>query len=370
MTETLILHVGHGKTGTSYIQSALAVNQERLAAAGITYPAHVAFDKAIKGLTSAGNGRLLHQPDFSLDPGTTTLLSNEGLFMTLSQDDAFERQVLARTGAVRVILYTRDILEMLISSWGQGIKRGGRVETFDEYARQLRDPHVRHLPWWIEAASRYGFELTLRNYSRHKSNILETFFADVMAGRDGTFEPLKPASERVNRSLTGLEYELQRVLNKVNPAGAAQVSDAMVNELPDVKSHRPRITAETYELLEAHYWPILKEINAHMPVGEALELGAAEDFVASDGLDPQYHFSNPQLEVTAAAIRSSMLGLTLQKDDVDRLRDTAMRIERREELGLEDGLFLMRLALAARPNGPAIRKKVEAWEKALRLSEN
>ena len=55
----LILHIGHRKTGSSAIQSWLAVNGASLGGAGFAYPEHASFSEAQKGRVTQGNGRLI-----------------------------------------------------------------------------------------------------------------------------------------------------------------------------------------------------------------------------------------------------------------------------------------------------------------------
>ena len=50
------LHIGHGKTGTSYMQAALAISQDALLEAGYYYPLpEHSRDKAMRGETTSGN---------------------------------------------------------------------------------------------------------------------------------------------------------------------------------------------------------------------------------------------------------------------------------------------------------------------------
>ena len=52
----LFLHIGHGKTGTSAIQSSLAIASERLAALGIEYPIDTKLrDRASQLEITSGN---------------------------------------------------------------------------------------------------------------------------------------------------------------------------------------------------------------------------------------------------------------------------------------------------------------------------
>ena len=52
--QNIILHIGHGKTGSSYIQSSLALSVGRLREAGIEYPEVTPLTSAKQGGISSG----------------------------------------------------------------------------------------------------------------------------------------------------------------------------------------------------------------------------------------------------------------------------------------------------------------------------
>ena len=63
----LIVHVGHGKTGSSFLQSIFALNSDRMAQLGILYPEHISNAMARRGHITSGNGNiLLETNEFSL----------------------------------------------------------------------------------------------------------------------------------------------------------------------------------------------------------------------------------------------------------------------------------------------------------------
>ncbi len=53
--KNLYLHIGHGKTGSSSLQTFLALNKDNLKEYGIFYPEHVSFSNAEKGFITSGN---------------------------------------------------------------------------------------------------------------------------------------------------------------------------------------------------------------------------------------------------------------------------------------------------------------------------
>ena len=90
----LILHVGHGKTGSSWLQSWLAINRSILASKFYVRYIINSSDPSLKGYFSMGNshiiepylyGKVLHSTDLidGLDPQGSLLFSGEKLIKIL-----------------------------------------------------------------------------------------------------------------------------------------------------------------------------------------------------------------------------------------------------------------------------------------------
>ena len=61
---------------------------------------------------------------------------------------------------------------------------------------------------------------------------------------------------------------------------------------------------------------------------------------------------------------------SLTEEQMNSLRDIALRIFDHKSDSIEDALALMKIALSHRPNGPLIKYKVEQWSAILKSSEN
>ena len=124
--KTIVLHIGHGKTGSSYLQSCLALNRDKLLALGIDYPWHRSFAKATAGSISSGNGAnfLKYLPDLNAE-SEIVVFSSEFLFANLLASTQFKDLLNSEKYRIEVLLYTRNLFEMKFSSWGQAVKRGG-----------------------------------------------------------------------------------------------------------------------------------------------------------------------------------------------------------------------------------------------------
>ena len=87
---TLFLHIGQGKTGSSFLLAAFAASADALLEAGIRYPADAGgHERAVSGGITSGNGVLL----------TEALADEERLAALLADGDgadlAFSREQLS-----------------------------------------------------------------------------------------------------------------------------------------------------------------------------------------------------------------------------------------------------------------------------------
>jgi hypothetical protein len=362
MTEA-ILHIGHSKTGSSYLQSVLSLNVDRLAARGIDYPDHPSFGGAGQGRISSGNGNLLFETDVVFTHGRKTLLSNELLFEKLAQGDNLQIKVLDRVDQLRVVLYTRDLLEALVSKWGQAVKRGGETRSLDDWLQATRVSEHSGVLWWLGAAKRHGFELALHNYSRRRDRLLSHFLSILLQGDSDTSGFRLPPENRINRSMTQGEYATLRVLNTVSKQLGHKASDELVNGLPGLMSDRPGMTAETYDLVVRTYAPVIAEINGYLGPEDRLKIGDATEFVRRAG--EEEILSDGQIGILAGVISRALLSRQEADSITNLVRDVALKIEGRRGVTLSDALALMKVAQRLRPQGPTINRKVAEWEERL-----
>ena len=144
----LYLHIGHGKTGTSAIQSAFAIAQKDLLKQGIEYHIHnTDREKASQFAITSGNWN--HNPKESLaqeltrrsqerNNNNSILLSSESLFWQLDSlfEDGFQE---LKDLNLHVLLAVREIEEMLSSEYQQRVKRHGEKSDFGEHVEAFQD---------------------------------------------------------------------------------------------------------------------------------------------------------------------------------------------------------------------------------------
>ena len=281
----LILHIGHAKTGTSYIQSLLAKNHSSLKKIGYEYPVHKHPSKFNKGLISSGNGEILFNSNFVLE--NDTIFSSELLFYSLSNEKTLENKVLNHNSKLTIILYTRNVFEMICSLWGQLVKRNGFTEDINTFMlnidkglnksdnKSAAKSYYDNVLFWIKASKKYKFKLILRNYSDHKKDLIEDFlsciFNDKMELIKKNFD-FKLPYYNVNRSLTESEYFLQQEFNKYLKNSSNFISDILVEKLPNVKSEIPYIGLSAYNAVNDDFKELVYNINKQMGSNKFLKI--------------------------------------------------------------------------------------------------
>ena len=368
--KSMFIHIGHGKTGSSFLQSILALNSELLSASGLFYPAAPTNPAAANGKITSGNGRLLFEnADYGSTDAGTVVFSGETLFRDLRQGKRADLLAsLQQRYQVTICVYTRDVFEHSFSRWAQNVKRGGVSLDLNQYL--IANPLG---PWqlvrdWLRLSCEYGFNFVVRNYSRHKHDLLETFFYDL-SGSDSIVSTLeRPPNRTVNRSLSFSEFEIQRLFNMVEKKRSSlYISDAVVNELPDVESAQLRCSYEAYECVKDHNVGVVEELNASIPADEAVQVECSDEVCEADSSLVE-SISMEQLAVMSKGIKERLLTL----DELDTIRDIAFRIaaNSRDNADLEDAKNLISIVSEKRPNAPVVKAKLAEWSEKLKLKES
>lgn len=300
--KTLILHVGHGKTGSSALQSSLALSVDGLAEAGIHYPAHKMMDEARAGRISSGNVgplKLVATARQALEQAeNAVLLSNENLFHTFLNDPELMTQVTELGARVHIVLFTRNPLDHAMSVYGQSVKRGGATHSFEEFLPSYRIPAK--VVQFVTMARAVDARVSVLNYSNHANHLTHSF-ADVL-GIDAA-RLIQPPVARVNRSLTRSELELQRLFNAHWGRKSSRfVSDALCNDLPDIPSEALAISEHAFGQFTARMAEAVSEVNALVDAGEAYVMQPVGEVVRSDAQDAHFTFTTAQLDVIARSV--------------------------------------------------------------------
>ena len=302
----IIIHAGHGKTGTSALQSSLALSQANLLKKGIAYPDHPSFDDARAGKISSGNIEPMNIVD-SYDEtcarypdAHSVLYSNEYFFPAIVDKPEFLEPLLDRGVQISAILFIRNPLDHAVSRYVQTIKRRGSTRHLEEELA-LYDRPVRVLQFIVNAR-RLGLDLEVLNYSNHKGDLNSVFASTIGVEASDLLDPARPT---INRGLTRSELRLQRAFNiEWGRKSSAFVSDPLCNELPDIKAEKPLISRAAYEEFVRVIDKMVADVNAIIPAEERYVVGSYEDSYgdADPDVSESFNFSAEQLDVLARSI--------------------------------------------------------------------
>ena len=279
----LFLHIGHGKTGTSAIQSSLAIASDNLRHKGINYPIGSSLrDRASRLEITSGNWE--PKPDTSLSEqllsvaeknqdNSAIILSSESLFWLIPEliknKVQWENQL-----DLHIILAVREIEEMLSSEYQQRVKRHGDAMPLEQFirARHFVSSHHEKAAEVIELMSRENITNTIINYSQHKKDISQVIFKLIGA------EDLYPAEQMsgaiINRSLSAKELEILITINALYyskyPWISTKISDNLIKKQPKFEAQQCKISRKQLEKIYERNDHYLKTINACLEPSEQL----------------------------------------------------------------------------------------------------
>jgi hypothetical protein len=298
----IVLHVGHGKTGSSYIQSSLALSRAKLFDVDIDYPHHPSFAEAEKGLTTSGNvsvGGWINEVvrSASKSEKQTLVFSNESLAWEFIKQGPTLSSLSAEYD-LKVVLFIRNPVSHMTSRYIESIKRFGRTNTIEEHAEFYDVPcQVSQL---LQVLSEAKVETEVLNYSNAHPVLLERFYASIEASGISFIAPPIPI---VNRSLTLAETEIQRLFNlHYGQTSHNFISKALLKELPGIEIvETPRLDDQAYRAFVQRVKPAIEDVNVRIHPDERYQI-EGNDRAEGKGTPIEYFFTPKQLEVIVKAI--------------------------------------------------------------------
>lgn len=331
--QTVHIHVGAGKTGSSYLQVVLARARGRLAELGIDYPIDPKTEEmALAGRVTSGNiGPAARMRDaLARYPGSSDsprlLFSNETLHLTMTRPDmpvAASIRDAFPDARIEVLCYIRDPLDHAVSSYGQVVKRNGFVGDCGTFLRSYNI--LDRLLQLDSVVGNMDGRLTILNYSRHKGDLLGTFEDWLGLDRGSLPDTCVPA---INRSLTRAELQLQRAFNEhMGAASSSIVSDALCEGLPDVEPELPELSRDDLAAFLDRMTDKLSDprFDRLIPEAERLHVGTLEEHASrfpDPGQVPAFEFTGEQLDLLAQSVSSAIQ---------QKAHRMAQRMKRREE---------------------------------------
>lgn len=365
---TMYIHIGYGKTGSSALQSFFAKHKDQLKENNIIYPDHQSFLLAKKGWVSSGNGSMLIDKTFEIDSKKSChyLFSSEHLGGVLKSEENFIELITRFGNDIAIICYCRDLFEHYISTWGQYIKRGGGTKNINEYS-SIYGGFYKDVLNCLQLAEKFKIKFYVRNYSRHKSSLVNSFLEVLNLDVSG-FDVSSDERQVVNRSLTISEYTLQTLFNKYFEGRSSSfISDPLVNRLPGLYPEIPFISDQTYNDVIKWNIDIINKINLLIPEEERILVSPYESLQKRfDRGESKLVFTYEQLDILVNSISNKMNKKLLLDEDATRLRDISLKFDTEELLNLNDAKYLMSLANKARPNGGFILKKLKEYQSIIK----
>jgi hypothetical protein len=343
---TLYLHVGHGKTGSSWIQSVLRLNREILRQYDIIYGRGPDYNVTTNHRITSGNGPFLFNSrekfesilaNSGYETSKSLLFSSEFMFkqFILNNVAEFIEDVAHQFGfdRVEILLFIRDPISTVLSAWKQRVKRGGfyhiSLDNLHEN-EQIGLDRVDFVEKFIQEVKRCNaVNLTVRNYSQCKNHLaveVATWLnlpANVL--QTHTISP-------VNRAPSYSELVLQTEINRILGKSGKILSDPLCEQLPDVISEKLLPPLEVQEKIWEKVKPVVERINLHLAPEHQYRCDIQPPVPLPDSLC----FSHDQIRVIAASLggeisrlRQTVAGSELQ---IRSLTDEIQTLKKSQEL--------------------------------------
>ncbi len=271
----IILHIGHGKTGSSAIQSFLALSSEELNMKGFDYPKSNSTQAAKNFKTTSGNVSSKDHFVFLInnylksESMKTFLLSSEWIFWWF--EDLIQYLIkIGEQAQLQFIMFVRSPNELLHSNYNELVKRRRYKNTFKDYLTE--DLHYQKVNKIISKLVSNNIKFSIINYSFYKNNNIQEFCRNI------NFIPsndlLNKCNEKIiNRSLTKAELELQYQFNRLmNNDENFDFGEQITDKLPEIPTEQPRFTQQESEHFLKTNGKYIEAINRFLPLEQKLEV--------------------------------------------------------------------------------------------------
>ncbi|MEL6883591.1 MAG: hypothetical protein AAFP87_03705 [Pseudomonadota bacterium] len=322
---TLYLHLGMGKTGSSFLQSVLAASADTLDAHGIRYPLPPALRReAAAGKVTSGNRarfvKTIQEAPDSLLAGPSHLFSNETM-TELFEDARFVSVLTAlqeRGLKLRCLLFVRDPAELLVSSYLQRVKQQDLIAPFNNYAtgQAVAWQHrvMARLRNLVALCDRHGFELQLHNYSRVRGNMvaLAHDFLELPNSADLTV-PARVVNRSVGAVEVGVNLGLAQAFGGLIPMQNRNYTRRLVDATSDLRVPTPRFDRDAIAAFLNAIAQDVATTNAVLPEAARYSLNMPPEPDSADpyGMDFGTHLARE-------AVRATLLTLEQNLDDAGR----------------------------------------------------
>ena len=375
----LFLHIGHGKTGTSAVQSSLAIASGKLLERGINYPIHPSLrDRSSQLEITSGNWA--PNPEVNLTQELLTLannnqsapsiiLSSESLFWEIPElienKNGWENHI-----DLHIILAVREIEEMLSSEYQQRIKRHGDSMPLEQFirARKFISSHHEKAAEIIDLMSQSGISNTIINYSKHKRDISQIIFK--LIGAEDAYPAERMDEVIINRSLSRKELEIMLTINKLYyneiPTISTRISDALIKNQPNIKPQKCKIIQQQLEKVYAKNQSYIETINQHLDQSEQLSTSSQESTpqISAEREQKIREEENLSVHLIADALKDALIHEAKKKLSNEAV-DALIKLSQSRTVSKTTEVELLEVAKENRPQGQALSKLLERAKKEL-----
>ena len=378
----LFLHIGHGKTGTSAIQSALAIASEDLSKRGINYPIQQSLrDRASRLEITSGNWE--PSPEISLtnqlieiatnnQSDSKIILSSESLFWLIpdliQNKKSWEDHI-----DLHIILAVREIEEMLSSEYQQRVKRHGDAMPLEQFlrARHFVSSHHAKAAEVIELITQSNITNTIINYSRHKRDISNLIFK--LIGAEDLYPADQMAGAIINRSLSRKELEILITVNALYysryPWISTRISDALIKNQPRLEAQQCKIAKQQLHKVYETNDTYLQTINAFLDSNEQLTSLANFSQEKAQECSPEQAQKIREEETVSVSLIGDTLLQTLTNESKRRLSndtvDAIIALSQSGQVSKTTEVELLEVAKENRPQGQKLAQLLERARKEL-----
>lgn len=303
ITKRVYLHIGHGKTGSSALQTCLAQNHSILKENGYLYPEHQSFKNALKGHVSSGN----------ISPASDENWVDNQLIATINSHPKYDNYIFSaeslfnrlnnlfraidhipNSWELHVLLAVRNPVEMIVSHHQQAIKRGGISLSLGEFiqAKNYRAQTLRKSAMLLKRFQEFGIRYSIVNYSIVRMGITSYFAKEIGVSQYITLDDFQ--RKLINRSMSASELSLLAIVNLIYGKKVGfRLSDALVNSLPEIKPDSLPISDHDLEMIKKVNKDYLEEVNRSLPSDASLNF----NYKPTVSHDITTRFTNEQIEV-------------------------------------------------------------------------
>ncbi|WP_250398805.1 hypothetical protein [Synechococcus sp. MU1648] len=372
----LFLHIGHGKTGTSAIQSSLAIASNDLAEQGISYPIQQSLrDRASRLEITSGNWE--PKSEVSLSDELLEIAANNGdnLKIILSSESLFwlvpeliqNKSKWENNIDMHIILAVREIEEMLSSEYQQRVKRHGDSMPLEQFlrARHFISSHHAKAAEIIELMNESNISNTIINYSRHKRDISQLIFK--LVGAEELYPEDQMAGAIINRSLSRKELEMLITINALYyskfPWISTRISDALIKSQPQIEAQQCKLIKPQLEKVYEQNDAYLQTLNACLDPNEQLTMLSTLSHEVIQDSSPEQVQKIRDEETISICLIGDTLQQTLTNESKRKLSndtvDAIIELSQSGKVSKTTEVELLEVAKENRPQGLKLGKLLE-----------